>query len=232
MLPDLAAARRHLRRRLHVAAEAVRPPAAARRHLDERPDGGRLHVGCGGALLPGWLNTDRDPVPGAAHLDVTRRFPLPDASFRHLLCEHVIEHLPLEDGRRMLAEAARVLRPGGRIRISTPDLARIARLCTAPESAGGERYARWAVESFVPGAVGSRGALVLNNAMRAWDHRFLYDEETLARALLDAGFTEVRRLPYRESGDPAFAGAEGRGVDAVGIEMRTWETLALEATRV
>jgi hypothetical protein len=70
---------------------------------------------------------------------------------------------------------------------------------------------------------------MLNNAFRAWGHRFLYDADTLATALLDAGFADVTRCEYRESHDPVFAGVEGRGIDAVGIEVRTVETLAFEA---
>jgi hypothetical protein len=66
----------------------------------------RLNVGAGGALLDGWLNTDRDPGPGAVYLDITRRFPLPDASVQRVLVEHVIEHVPLEAGRHMPPEAS------------------------------------------------------------------------------------------------------------------------------
>jgi hypothetical protein len=37
-----------------------------------------LNLGCGGALLEGWLNTDLHPAPGAARLDLTEPFALPD----------------------------------------------------------------------------------------------------------------------------------------------------------
>lgn len=225
------ATRRQVRRRAHALAGAVRPPAALGRYLSTHPDDAGLHLGCGGAILDDWLNTDRDPAPGAAHLDVTRPFPLPSGSFDRVLCEHVIEHIPLTAGRRMLSECARVLRSGGRIRVSTPDLERLAGLCAGVVDAGGERYAAWSAASFVPDGVGSPAALTLNNTMRAWGHCFLYDEATLARALRDVGFQRVERHAYGASDDPAFHAVEGHGIDAIGIEMRTWETLALEATR-
>lgn len=232
MLNDFpAAARRHVRRRFNAARSGLGPPAEVQGYLDAHRGATRLNLGCGRVLLPGWLNTDRDPAPGAVALDITRRFGLPDAVFDHVLAEHVIEHVELDAGRRMLAECARVLRPGGRVRVSTPDLTRIAGLCFPGRDAAAERYATWAAGAFAPGAAGSTGAIVLNHAMRGWDHRFLHDEETLTRALRDAGFDDVRRHLYRASPDAAFAAAEGRGVDAIGIEMRTWETLALEAVR-
>jgi predicted SAM-dependent methyltransferase len=206
----------------------VRPPVHARRYLASAP-APALHLGCGGALLEGWLNADRDPAPGAVFVDVTRPFALPGRAFDHVLCEHVIEHVPLEAGAHMLGECARVLRPGGHIRISTPDLERLIGL--EDGDARGARYLTWAAEAFAPGRRGSRRALVLNNAFRAWGHQFLYDRETLEAALGAAGFEDVRRFEYRRSDDPRFAGSEGRGVDTVGREMRAIETLALEARR-
>jgi predicted SAM-dependent methyltransferase len=220
-----AEARRRARRTLLHARGALGIHPDVRRYLEREP-APALNVGCGGALLDGWLNADRDPAPGAIHLDVTRRFRLPDGAFAHVFSEHVIEHVPLAAGRRMLRECARILRPGGRIRISTPDLERLV------DGTAGKRYFAWAAESFAAHARGTTRAVVLNNAFRAWGHQFLYDEETLAGALRDAGFSDVRRLPYGISDDPAFAGIEGRGIDRIGIEMRGFETLALEAVRI
>ena len=222
--------RRRIERAVHRAGAPVRTPLGLRRHLR---GGGhpRLNLGCGGAWPAGWLNTDRHPAQGAAHLDVTRRFPLPGGRLSHVLAEHVIEHVTLEQGRTMLRECARVLRPGGRIRVSTPDLAWVAALATDGDDPAATCYRDWAAQAFCAGSVGAPSALVVNQAFRGWGHRFLYDQETLARALDDAGFTDVRRHPYRHSDAPAFHRVEGQGIDTVGHEMRGFETLALEATR-
>ena len=219
-----AEARRQARRRFLRTRQVLGVDPAVRAYLAGRADP-KLNVGCGGALLDGWLNADRDPAPGAVHLDVTRPFALPGAAFSHVFSEHVIEHVPLAAGRHMLRESARGLRSGGGIRVSTPDLALLA------GGGAGARYFDWAASAFAPGAPGSTRALVLNNAFRAWGHQFLYDEETLAAALRDAGFANVRRRPYGCSDDPALPGIEGRGIDAVGVAMRGYETLALEAVR-
>lgn len=230
-LHDLSrAARRHTRRHARRTVHAVRPPAAVGAYLASHPVA-RLNVGAGGALLDGWLNTDRDPGPGAVYLDVTRRFPLPDASVQRVLVEHVIEHVPLEAGRHMLRECSRVLAPGGRVRVSTPDLERIAALRTGGADPAAQRYVAWAAQAFCADQRGNPAALVVNNAFRNWGHAFLYDEETLRTALADAGFVDVRRLPYAQTQDEHFAGAEGAGIDEHGRAMRAFETLALEARR-
>lgn len=52
--------------------------------------------------------------------DVAReRIGLPDASVGAVLCFHLIEHLP--DPRNLLSECSRLLRPGGRLFLVTPD---------------------------------------------------------------------------------------------------------------
>jgi len=45
--------------------------------------------------------------------------PFPDASFRCVLCSQVIEHVPIDSP--ILAELRRVLEPGGRLVLGTPD---------------------------------------------------------------------------------------------------------------
>jgi predicted SAM-dependent methyltransferase len=55
--------------------------------------------------------------------------PTPFASdtFDFIFSEHMIEHVSHDDGAKMLAECHRVLKPGGHIRITTPDLAFLVR---------------------------------------------------------------------------------------------------------
>lgn len=194
-----------------------------------------LLIGAGHHPPAGWLATDLDPgvAPGVVFLDATQAFPFPDASFDRVHSEHVIEHVPLSGGRAMLAEVRRVLRPGGRIRIATPDLARLAALVADPPSAGvaGGDYVRWIAERFGEGALEARPVDVLNHAMRAWGHVFLYDEPTLRAELARAGFTGIMRCAMNESGDPGMRGLETHAQAVGGAEHVAWETMVLEAVR-
>jgi SAM-dependent methyltransferase len=62
--------------------------------------------------------------------DVERdRFPFDDASFDLVTCCEVIEHLT-ENPVHLLAEVHRVLRPGGRLVVSTPNVARAGNIAS------------------------------------------------------------------------------------------------------
>lgn len=54
------------------------------------------------------------------------------------------------------------------------------------------------------------GAEMLNIAMRAWGHAWLYDWEELARRLQESGFAECRRVVPGTSAAPALCGLESR----------------------
>jgi predicted SAM-dependent methyltransferase len=210
----------------------------SRRGLISRYLAGRgphgLTLGTGHQPPAGWLNTDLDPrvAAGVIFLDATQPFPFPDASFDRIHTEHMIEHVPLPAGRAMLAEASRVLRPGGRVRIATPDLARLAGLVANPGGdPAGAAYLRWFIERFTSDGVEPRVVDVLNHAMRAWGHVFLYDEATLREELTAAGFVSVTRYALNESDDPGLRGLESHAESVGGGEHIAWSTMVLEAVR-
>jgi len=198
----------------------------------------KLHLGAGPALIEGWLNTDINPrSPQVAFLDATKPFPLADASFDYAYSEHMIEHVPWSDGLRMLRECRRVLRPGGRVRIATPDLEVFLGLYGHESDPPRGRYVRWVTERYLGGdgaarAEGEgRASLVINNVFRDWGHQFLYDAELLGTALRVAGFAGARRVRAGESDDPNLRGIESHGRVVHDEEMAAFETLVLEAER-
>jgi SAM-dependent methyltransferase len=92
-----------------------------------------LNVGCGRDIRPtaqGWVNMDVAALPGVDVVQDVFEFPwpFPDASFDHILCKHILEHVPHDVGVRpyrdgflvFLEECHRLLRPGGRLEIVTP----------------------------------------------------------------------------------------------------------------
>lgn len=190
----------------------------------------KLHIGCGDNLLPGWLNADRHPFSDAVlPLDAARVFPLPDAGFDYVFSEHLIEHLEYRAGLFLLAECRRVLKPGGRIRVATPDLAFLMDLYRRDKSELQASYVEWATASFVPDAPFAADVFVINNFVRAWGHTFLYDEKVLRDSLLRAGFEDVVRCALGASSDPELCGLENESRMPPGF-LRL-ESIVLEARR-
>ena len=190
----------------------------------------KLQVGSGGHPLPGWLNTDMQPLRGdILYLDAARPFPFADQSFDYVFSEHVIEHLTLERGERMLGECFRVLRPGGKLRISTPDLLFLVGLLQPKRSSIANAYLHWAMEQFVPDQAWAGPVAVINNGVRAWGHSFIYDAATLAEAMRRAGFGEARRCEAGQSPDPELSGLEN--VDRAPPGIIAAHSLILEAVK-
>lgn len=106
---------------------------AVRRYLDGLPRTTRvLDAGCGeGVIVDEYA--DRLEITGLdANYSSPRvtqgslmALPFPDASFDRALCLDVLEHLAYEDQPRALAELFRVLRPGGELLVSVPNLAHL-----------------------------------------------------------------------------------------------------------
>ena len=191
----------------------------------------KLNLGCGPNPIPGWLNTEVEPRDGSvAFLDAAAPFPLPSASFDFVFAEHMIEHIPRADGLAMLRECARVLKPGGVIRIATPDLRRLAGLLARPEGAAEREYVREATDRFLPHSRRYRPGLVVNNFFTGFGHAFIYDAETLRDALEDVGFEHCRAVESGASRLPELAGLEGHSAHA-GEAINRFETMIFEAEK-
>lgn len=218
-------------RGLHSAHGAARRRKQVERYLRQH-DVRKLQLGAAEHLRAGWLNTDlHDYGRGEdlVYLDARKHFPLPDASFDFLFSEHMIEHLTYAEGQRCLGECLRVLRPGGRIRIATPSLERLARLYDVEPTELQRRYVRWAVDTLMPESDVYLPGLVVNNLFGSWGHRFIYDAQTLHHALSTAGFVDVEECPVGESSNPELAGLEQHLAEVP--ELNAYETFVLEARR-
>src|SRR5438034_2943303 len=191
----------------------------------------KLQLGCGKVLLDGWLNTDiRQDISGVCYLDATTRFPIADRMFDYVFSEHIIEHLPYKGGETMMRESYRVLKPGGKVRVATPDLKKLLDLYTSKPSEAQQRYIRWSVDKHLPDVGIYKPQFVINNFFGSWGHRFIYDVPTLSALLTSAGFIDITQHAPGESDDANFCGVESHQRE-IGDEMNRMETMVLEARR-
>jgi len=193
-------------------------------YLEATPDP-RLQIGAGPLSIPGWLNSDL--IAADIYLDVSRTVPLPSASFSYVFGEHLIEHLSEPTAESLLRELHRILRPGGVLRLTTPDLQKIIAIYEDRNPVVSRAdYALYLDEE--TGKTHERPAQVLNDFLRLWGHRYMYDEEDLSARLLAAGFADVVRCEPGQSDHEALRHLERHGV-AEWVNQA--EAMCLEARR-
>jgi predicted SAM-dependent methyltransferase len=189
----------------------------------------KLQLGTSNSPLAGWLNTDLLTTSRKiAYLDATRRFPFHDDTFDYVYSEHMIEHIDHESALFMLRECFRVLKPAGKIRISTPDLKVYTGLLSKEKTASQNHYIDWVIHRFMPGVDYCKEVFVINNAFRAWGHQFLYDRETIRIMMTRIGFDDIQYYQPGVSNDENLRGIESHGSLIQCEEVNQFETFAVE----
>lgn len=219
----------------------------------------KLHLGCGLNTPEGWINLDgsgnawlaKHPnlkralktlrilpesafeIPWKPDLlihDVRKGLPFPSGSLSAIYASHLLEHLYLEEAKRLLGECFRVLGPGGILRAVVPDLKAIV------EEYTGKRHFE---HSSVPNGelspadqlnrrLGFKGSEPPSGSWTyrfysAWKdfhgHKWMYDAESLIGYFRGAGFSDVCGMPFHESRIGAIAEVEeaSRVLDGAGI---------------
>jgi len=82
-----------------------------------------LNLGCGTKYVPGMINIDGNLFRKKdIWLDVTLGLPFQDNSLQGIYSSHLLEHLNVQQVRRLLKECHRALKPGGTLRLVVPSL--------------------------------------------------------------------------------------------------------------
>jgi predicted SAM-dependent methyltransferase len=192
----------------------------------------KLNLGSGENVLEGWLNTDLLPLDTrVTFLDATHKFPFDDNTFDYIFSEHMIEHVSYDECSFILQECYRVLKPGGVIRIATPNIRFLVDLFKEKKSDTQERYIQWAVNTYFPKSDIYSETIVVNNFFYNWGHQFIYDIYMLKKVLKDAKFGNIIESIPRESGYDALKGLEHHGA-IIPYEFSCLETMVIEGEKI
>lgn len=179
--------------------------------LVDRPSPVCVQFGSGFHPKPGWINVDLYAADADLHLDLREPLPLPDSSVDRIYAEHFFEHLNLpnlhestgwdfEDTGRpseamtFLRECRRVLKPNGVVDLVVPDAAGMIDEYIARRPGLSEgRY--WG-----PAWCDTMMHRVNYLFRQGREHKYAYDEQTLAKVMTRAGFVR----PERRRFDPAM----------------------------
>jgi predicted SAM-dependent methyltransferase len=157
----------------------------------------KYNLGAFGDYYPSWINCDilplRQYLPPHIRFkqwDVRQGLPwLGNDSVDLYRASHLIEHLTLEEAKLLLKEIYRTLKPGGVVRISTPDARLILR-----------HYANKDMSFFnviqppeyILASEGERLSRILYSG--DYSHRAVYDDDMLKAFLEQAGFRQISRV--------------------------------------
>ncbi len=173
----------------------------------------KLHLGCGKTIFPNWVNVDLyRKTPKVTPVDLSKKFPWGNETVEFIFTEHFLEHLNLQQGLYCLSECLRVLKKSGVIRVTMPDLK--TAICNYEKGWQNEIWAKQELRKKAEGHkshfVLETGAEFLDACVRNDGHLFLYDHETLKKALLHVGFKSVIAAPYKESSHSELKNLETR----------------------
>jgi predicted SAM-dependent methyltransferase len=149
----------------------------------------KINLGSGHWKFDDWVNVDLDFASRPdVRADLSARLPFRDACADFMHTEDFIDQLDLEHAAQFLRECHRILKPGGVIRVLTPDVEQLADLYLRhPE----QLKTLWREHVGVPLKFGT-AAEILNVGMRFAGHTFLYDAETFGKLATSCGFRAVR----------------------------------------
>jgi len=144
---------------------------------------------------------------------VDLRYPLPcdDEFFDGIFTEHTIEHLYPEEAINLLRECFRILKKGGCIRITVPDLDKYIAFCNDPNSVTEEFRKRFKFS-----------AEAIHHLTQDNFHRSVWNYDILEKVLYDVGFKDVRKCKFGEGYDKNLI---------LDLADREFETLYVEALK-
>lgn len=184
----------------------------------------KLNVGGGKGhpKLPGWLIVDlRDSAD--VRIDLTKdRLPFDDGTVDVVFTSHTLEHIPPQSLGFVLGEFARVLKPGGVLRIGVPDIALATRAYVNNDRTFFERSEVTPFDREAP-----IGGLLMSwfysTSQVGHGHVHCFDEAYLKHWLTRFGFDEITRSSFRASRDEELRGEH--------FDRHPGDTLFMEAVR-
>ena len=197
----------------------------------------RLHLGCGTNTPDGWINLDgawsawlgkhqivcrmlkglhvlpvslRDMSTDIIIHDVRKPLPFQDNTIHVIYASHLLEHLYLEEAKRLLKECFRILQPGGILRMVVPDLRAIILeymgekiLSNSSDNMKAASPAdrlnrRLAFRVSDPSANGILYR-IYNSIKDFHSHKWMYDADSLIMYFEQADFVDVQQLGFHQS---------------------------------
>jgi predicted SAM-dependent methyltransferase len=171
------------------------PPAQGR--SETAPE--KIHYGCGGKLIDGWLNVDwhESAASGYRQVNLLEKHPFESSSVKFGFSEDMLEHFSQAESIFFLSEVHRTLAPGGVMRLSFPGLEGVLKRHYSPPSE--RRVCEGELEAYA-----------------YWGHVHFYGRDELRSVASHLGFTNLRFVEFGRSGHPELSNLDTRA-DQIGL---------------
>ncbi len=212
----------------------------------------KVNLGCGPVGIKGWINYDSGVLPLLSKypkfrhlvctlgllpknydvvwpnielLDIRKKFPLKNDSVDFIYCSQVLEHFERYETLRILSESLRVLKPGGIMRISVPDIAKMLDIYqklsrTSLDSAAQEINLIWwgyEKDGPAPSVISKISKLFIR------DHQWHYDQISMKEILKEVGFSKIKFQGFRKGVTPELKKLE--------LDLHREHSLYVEVTK-
>lgn len=136
------------------------------------------------------------------HHDLAFGIPLNDNAVDFVYSSHFLEHLFLKDAQALLKESWRVLKPGGVVRVSVPDLAYAVKIYNLGQK-------REMLENYF---------FVNDDDSYYARHKYMYDFSILSEELKKAGFKIINQCTFQNGATPDLKILDNREEESLFVE--------------
>lgn len=143
----------------------------------------KVHLGAGKRNWPDWINIDKADFPHIHYRDITR-LPFRNNEVSICYASHLLAYFDRQEIVPILNEWKRVLKPGGILRLATPDFDAIGNLIVLN---------KYPLEAFLGPLYGK---MVMGD--KTIYHKTVYNFESLKYLLEEVGFKNVHKYNWWE----------------------------------
>ena len=143
----------------------------------------KLHLGCGNKRIEGYTNIDMVETSAVDLVaDIRHLHDYDEESVDIIYACHVLEHISRNEYKKVLRRWLQVLKPGGILRISIPDLEKWFLYCLRTDNF-----------RLILGALYGEQDNIYNL------HKMGWTEKTIKEDLLEVGFTKVNNYDWKST---------------------------------
>lgn len=162
---------------------------------------------CGGpVIIDGYVNIDIGQGADLVH-DIRKPLPLPSDSVEIVVMSHALNYFTYDECKSIVSEIYRILKTGGIVRVSVPDLELFAKAYI-------EKDREFLFQKLPSGADRFRGATIgdkfISLAYGYGGVKYFFDYESCAVIFRLAGFKNIKRCNYGESAIPDIQKIDNR----------------------